>query len=48
MSAQKTCTIKVQNFDKDNSSLWKFKTSLFRKSANPMYPEILKNGPFIP
>ena len=48
MSSQKTCNIKIPKFDKENYSLWKMKMMLFMKATNPMFPEILKNGPFVP
>ena len=48
MSTQKTCNIKIPKFDKENYSLWKMKMMLFIKATNPMFPDILKNGPFIP
>ena len=48
MSSHKTCNIKIPTFDKENYSLWKMKMMLFMKATNPMFPEILNNGPFIP
>lgn len=48
MSTQKIGNIKIPRFDKDNYNLWKMKMMLFMKATNPMFLEILKNGPFIP
>ena len=48
MSSQKLSSIKIPVFDKANYTLWKKKMLLFIKMANPMYIEILKNGPFVP
>ena len=42
-----TGTVKVPKFDKENYNLWKIKMLLFIKAANPLYPDILKNGPFV-
>lgn len=43
-----TGTVKVPKFDKENFNLWKIKMMLFIKASHPLYPEILKNGPFVP
>ena len=48
MSSQKLSSIKIPAFDKANYNLWKKKMLMFIKMANPMYIEILKNGPFVP
>ena len=48
MSSQKNCNVKIPKFDKDNYNLWKMKMMLFMKATNPMFPDILKNGPFVP
>ncbi|KAK1385648.1 hypothetical protein POM88_023383 [Heracleum sosnowskyi] len=45
---QKSNSIKIPAFDKENYSIWKRKILLFIKAANPLYPGILENGPFIP
>ncbi|KAK1365736.1 hypothetical protein POM88_041297 [Heracleum sosnowskyi] len=45
---QKSNSIKIPAFDKENYSIWKRKILLFIKAANPLYPGILDNGPFIP
>lgn len=47
MSAQKSRTIKIHKFDKDNYNLWKMKMLLFNKDTHPMYSEILKINPLI-
>ena len=47
MSSQKLSSIKIHVFDKANYTLWKKKMLLFIKMANPMYLDILKNGPFV-
>ena len=46
MSSQKLSSIKIPAFDMATYTLWKKKMLLFIKMANPMYPDILKNGPF--
>ena len=48
MSTQKMGTIKIPPFDKANYSLRRKKILMFIKMTNPVFPEILKNGPFIP
>ncbi|KAK1397704.1 hypothetical protein POM88_007567 [Heracleum sosnowskyi] len=48
MTMQKSNSIKIPAFDKENYSIWKRKILLFIKAANPLYPGILENGPFIP
>ncbi|KAK1388841.1 hypothetical protein POM88_017019 [Heracleum sosnowskyi] len=45
---QKSNSIKIAAFDKENYSIWKRKILLFIKAVNPLYPGILENGPFIP
>ncbi|KAK1373475.1 hypothetical protein POM88_029668 [Heracleum sosnowskyi] len=45
---QKSNSIKIPAFDKENYNIWKRKILLFIKAANPLYPGILENGPFIP
>ena len=47
MSARKISNIKIHVFDKINCILWKKKMMLFIRMTNPMYIQILKNGPFI-
>ncbi|KAL8155673.1 hypothetical protein AgCh_000901 [Apium graveolens] len=47
---QKWCSgsIKIPTFDETNYTLWKKKMMLFIRMANPLYIQILKNGPFTP
>ena len=48
MNIQKINIIKIPAFDKTNCTSWKKKIMLFLRMANPLYIQILKNGPFIP
>ncbi|KAL8088143.1 hypothetical protein AgCh_038062 [Apium graveolens] len=48
MNTQKISSIKIPTFDKANYTLWKKKMMPFIRMANPLYIQILKNGPFIP
>ncbi|KAL8135691.1 hypothetical protein AgCh_010355 [Apium graveolens] len=48
MNTHKINSIKIPTFDKANYTLWKKKMMMFIKMANPLYVQILKNGPFIP
>ncbi|KAK1401552.1 hypothetical protein POM88_001157 [Heracleum sosnowskyi] len=47
-SMQKSSSIKIPAFDKENYNVWKRKIMLFIKAANPLYLGILQNGPFVP
>ncbi|KAK1355940.1 hypothetical protein POM88_049196 [Heracleum sosnowskyi] len=47
-SMQKSSSIKIPTFDKENYNVWKRKIMLFIKAANPLYLGILQNGPFVP
>ena len=44
MSTQRVSSIKIPPFDKDNYNPWKRKMTLFLRTANPEYQDILKNG----
>ncbi|KAL8147379.1 hypothetical protein AgCh_004910 [Apium graveolens] len=46
MNTQKLSSIKIPTFDRYNYALWKKKMMLFARMANPLYIQILKNGPF--
>ncbi|KAL8103438.1 hypothetical protein AgCh_027859 [Apium graveolens] len=48
MNTQKISNIKIPTFDKANYTLWKKKMMLFIRMDNPLYIQILKNGPFTP
>ncbi|KAL8149019.1 hypothetical protein AgCh_006148 [Apium graveolens] len=48
MNTQKISSIKIPAFDKINYTLWKKKMMMFLRMANPLYIQILKNGPFTP
>ncbi|KAL8111634.1 hypothetical protein AgCh_019381 [Apium graveolens] len=48
MNTQKLSSIKIPTFDKSNYTLWKKKMMLFIRMTNPLYVQILKNGPFTP
>jgi hypothetical protein len=48
MTTKGTGSIKVPKFDRSEYGLWKMKMRLFIKASNPMYEDILLNGPFIP
>ena len=39
---------KIPPFDKDHYGLWKGRMNLYIKAANPVYLQILSNGPFVP
>ncbi|KAK1380496.1 hypothetical protein POM88_027240 [Heracleum sosnowskyi] len=47
-SMQKSSSIKIPAFDKENYNVWKRKSMLFIKAANPLYLGILQNGHFVP
>ena len=48
MSSQRICNIKIPHFDRDHYNIWKKKMFLLIRYANPEYPGILKNAPFVP
>ncbi|KAL8124155.1 hypothetical protein AgCh_011965 [Apium graveolens] len=48
MHTQKLISIKIPTFDRSNYTFWKKKMMLFIRMANPLYIQILKNGPFTP
>ena len=48
MNTQKVGNIKVPPFERANYNLWKKKMTLFLKTMNPMFSEILVKGPFVP
>ena len=45
MSTQR---FKIPPFDRDHYKLWKGRMNLYIKMANPVYLQILVNGPFVP
>lgn len=45
MSTQNTGSIKILPFDRVHENLWKKNMTLFMKASNPLYVEILQNGP---
>lgn len=47
MSSQKLSSIKTPTFDKANYNQWEKNLLLFIKTANLIYPEMLKNGPYM-
>ena len=45
MASNRLNNIKIPTFDKENYGLWKRKMTLYIRSANPKYTDILNNGP---
>ena len=39
---------KIPPFDRDHYELWKGRMNLYIKMTNPVYLQILVNGPFVP